>query len=72
MLSYDILKDKPKVILAFTSLTVTEFENLLTAFEQVNQQETKPIKVERQRAPGGVESPKWLNMPISFYSSCSM
>lgn len=53
MLSYDILKDKPKVILAFTSLTVSEFENLLAAFEQVSQQETKPIKAERQRAPGG-------------------
>lgn len=29
MLSYDILKDKPKVILAFTSLTISEFEELL-------------------------------------------
>ena len=60
MLSYDILKDKPKVILAFTSLTVSEFENLLTAFKQVSQQETKPIKAERQRAPGGGRKSKMV------------
>jgi len=60
MLSYDILKDKPKVILAFTSLTVSEFENLLAAFEQVSQQESKPIKAERQRAPGGGRKPKMV------------
>ena len=60
MLSYDILKDKPKVILAFTSLTVSEFENLLAAFEQVSQQEAKPIKGERQRSPGGGRKPKMV------------
>lgn len=60
MLSYDILKDKPKVILAFTSLTVPEFENLLAAFEKVNQREAVSRKTSRQRAPGGGRKPKMI------------
>ena len=58
MLSYDILKDKPKVILAFTSLTRTDFEQLLVAFEKVCQLETISQQTERQRAPGGGRKPK--------------
>ena len=57
MLSYDILKDKPKVILAFTSLTADEFERLLMAFKQVSQEESKEIEKERQRAVGGGRKP---------------
>lgn len=58
MLSYDILKDKPKVILAFTSLTISEFEELLTVFEKVSQPETILHKTKRQRAFGGGRKPK--------------
>ena len=58
MLSYDKIKNKPKVMLAFTSLTVSEFEELLAVFIHVSQQETKPPKAERQRAPGGGRKPK--------------
>jgi len=57
MLSYDKLKDKPKVLLAFTSLTACEFEKLLVAFKQVSQQESKEVEKERQRAPGGGRKP---------------
>lgn len=32
MLSYDQIKDKPRVLLSFTGLTQTEFEELLIAF----------------------------------------
>lgn len=58
MLSYDILKDKPKVILAFTSLTISEFESLLTVFKKVRQQETLVNKTQGQRAPGGGRKPQ--------------
>lgn len=56
MLSYDKVKDKPIVLLAFTGLTRPEFEELLVAFERAWEQS---IAVEfsegqeRQRRQGG-------------------
>lgn len=58
MLSYAILKDNPKVILAFTSLSQSEFESLLRVFEQISQQEAVTSETGRQRAIGGGRKPK--------------
>lgn len=57
MLSYSILKDKPKVLLAFTSLTISEFQELLVAFEKVSQQDSLCDKTARKRASGGGRKP---------------
>ncbi len=55
MLSYTKVKDKPKVLLSFTGLTRTEFEELLTVFSEVwrQQKEENEATKERQRNPGG-------------------
>ncbi len=58
MLSYSEVKDKPKVLLAFTGLTRTEFEELLTVFSEVRRRkEEKQATKERQRQPGGGRKP---------------
>jgi hypothetical protein len=57
MLSYNIVKEKPKVLLAFTSLTTSEFQELLVAFEKVSQQDSAPDETVRQRAAGGGRKP---------------
>ena len=62
MLSYDILKDKPKVLLAFTSLTISEFESLLAAFKKVSQREALSRTASRQRSPGGGRKPKLIDI----------
>ena len=55
MLSYDKVKDKPTVLLAFTGLTQPEFEELLVAFgrawEQSRMTELTACR-ERQRQHG--------------------
>ncbi len=55
MLSYTELKEKSKVLLAFTGLTRTEFDELLVAFSEVwrRQQEEDTARKERRRRPGG-------------------
>lgn len=60
MLCYDKLKNKPNVLLAFTSLTQPEFEKLLVAFEQAwDQYIVKEFITdqERQRQYGGGRKP---------------
>ena len=59
MLSYTELKEKPKVLLSFTGLTSTEFDELLTVFSAVfrRRQEEKAATKERQRRPGGGRKP---------------
>lgn len=60
MLCYDKLKNKPNVLLAFTSLTRPEFEELLVAFEPAwNQYILKEFIAdrERQRQYGGGRKP---------------
>lgn len=55
MLSYEQVKDNPKVLMAFTGHTQVEFEELLDAFtkawEQIDQQQK--VAQERERQPGG-------------------
>jgi hypothetical protein len=55
MLSYDQMKDNPKVLLAFTGHTQAEFEELLDAFtkawDQMDQEQKAHQK--RKRQPGG-------------------
>lgn len=55
MLSYTQLKEEPKVLLSFTGLTQTEFEELLTSFTDVyrHYQEQAQAKQQRHRRPGG-------------------
>lgn len=55
MLSYDQIKDNPKVLLAFTSLTQSEFDELLNAFRQASGQieQERYHRQKRQRRPGG-------------------
>lgn len=55
MLSYNQMKDNPKVLLSFTGHTQTEFEELLAAFSQAwDKSEQKRIKKQkRKRRPGG-------------------
>lgn len=60
MLCYDKVKDKPTVLLAFTSLTTAEFEELLLAFERAwNRYVTAELLEgqERQRQSGGGRKP---------------
>lgn len=55
-LTYAKLKDKPDKLLAFTSLTRTEFEHLLVVFEQVNRPSpttTRAGQPRRRQAGGG-------------------
>jgi hypothetical protein len=55
MLSYDQVKDNPKVLLAFTGHTQAEFEELLDAFTKASQQmaQEQGAKEKRKRRPGG-------------------
>ena len=55
MLSYDQIKDNPKVLLAFTGLTQSEFDELLDAFRQVHRQMEQEHcqQQQRQRRSGG-------------------
>lgn len=60
MLCYDKIKDKPNVLLAFTSLTQSEFEELLVAFGKAWKQYIVTefvIAQERQRQYGGGRKP---------------
>lgn len=64
MLCYDNVKDKPNVLLAFTSLTKPEFENLLVAFEQAWQKHILTESMsgqQRQRQYGGGRKPTLNN-----------
>jgi len=59
LLSYDQLKDKPTILLTFTGHTVSEFEELLIAFEQAwEESENK----ERKRKKGGGRKPTLNSM----------
>ena len=63
MLSYHTLKDKPRVLRAFTSLERDEFETLLIPFEQAwNAYVTNPLrhKKARKRRYGGGRKPHLL------------
>ena len=55
MLSYDQVKDNPKVLLAFTGHTQAEFEELLDAFTKASHQmaQEQGAKEKRKRRPGG-------------------
>ena len=55
MLSYDQMKDNPKVLLAFTGHTPAEFEVLLGAFSQAWDQlaQKRQAKQKRKRRAGG-------------------
>lgn len=60
MLCYDKVKDKPNVLLAFTSLTTAEFEELLVAFEHAWKRYVTAEFIEgqkRQRQYGGGRPP---------------
>ena len=64
MLSYDQMKDNPKVLLSFTGHTRTEFEELVIAFSIAwNRSEKKRRKQQkRQRQPGGGRKAKLTTM----------
>lgn len=64
MLSYDQMKDNPKVLLSFTGHTRTEFEELVIAFSIAwNRSEKKRRKMQkRQRQPGGGRKAKLTAM----------
>ena len=47
MLSYDQVKDKPTILLAFTGQTLDEFEELLVAFTRAWQQITRELHMPR-------------------------
>jgi hypothetical protein len=55
MISYDQIKDNPQILLAFTGLTQTEFEELLPSFIKASYQieQKRQAKRKRQRRPGG-------------------
>ena len=60
MLSYDILKDRPRDFLAATSLTLGEFQQLLPAFQEAYAQRylhelTQAGKPRQRRAGGGAK-----------------
>lgn len=64
MLSYDQIKDKPSVLLSFTGLTQTEFEELLIAFTFAwsKSKQKRKKKQKRQRCVGGGRKPKLKTM----------
>jgi len=64
MLSYDQIKENPKVLLSFTGLKRAEFEELLIAFSLAwHKSEKERIKKQnRQRKPGGGRKAKVLTM----------
>lgn len=64
MLSYDQIKDKPRVLLSFTGLTQTEFEELLIAFAFAwyKSEQKRKKKQKRQRRVGGGRKPKLKTM----------
>lgn len=64
MLSYDQIKDKPSVLLSFTGLTQTEFEELLTAFAFAwcQSEQQRKEKQKRQRRVGGGRKPTLRTM----------
>ncbi len=64
MLSYDQIKENPKVLLSFTGLIRAEFEELLIAFSSAwYKSEKKRIKKQnRQRKPGGGHKAKVITM----------
>jgi Helix-turn-helix of DDE superfamily endonuclease len=56
VLTYETLKEKPKVLLALTGLARREFDELLPAYAQAltrAEKRAKPKPKKRQRAPGG-------------------
>ena len=55
MLSYEIVKNKPTILLAMTSLNQTEFEQLLVEFERA--WDAQPKKENRKRRAGGGRKP---------------
>ncbi len=57
MICYDEIKDKPTVLLSFTSLTKEEFEALLVAFDKAWHQVQPTENDDRQRAYGGGRKP---------------
>ena len=64
MLSYDQIKDKPRVLLSFTGLFQTEFEELLIpfAFAWYKSEQKRKKKQKRQRRAGGGRKPKLKTM----------
>jgi len=60
MLSYDQIKDKPRVLLSFTGLTQVEFEELLIAFAFAwhKSEQKRQKKRTRRRRIGGGRKPK--------------
>ncbi len=74
MLSYTELKESPKVLLAFTGLTQTEFEALLPSFANVWRQyrQQRQAQAKRQRAPGGGRKTVLKLMKIDSCSSFSI
>ena len=61
MLTYEILKKKPKKLLALTGLARREFDELLPVFAKAlvaaEDKKAKPKPKKRQRAPGGGRKP---------------
>jgi hypothetical protein len=60
VLTYETLKNRPKVLLALTGLARREFDELLPAFAQAlagAAEQAKPKRKKRQRAPGGGRKP---------------
>lgn len=55
MISYDQIKNNPQILLAFTGLTQTEFEELLLSFIKASYQteQKRLAKQKRKRRPGG-------------------
>lgn len=55
MISYDQIKNNPQILLAFTGLTQTEFEELLLSCIKVSYQteQKRQAKQKRKRRPGG-------------------
>lgn len=60
MLSYDQIKDKPRILLSFTGLTQDEFEELLIAFAFAwhKSEQKRQKKRTRRRRIGGGRKPK--------------
>ena len=63
MLSYYQLNDRPRELLAATSLTAEEFEQLLPAFEAAYQKQYPPERTlkgkDRQRQAGAGSNPDY-------------
>ncbi len=60
MLSYEQVRNKPRVLQSLSGLNVSEFEQLLVRFEQAWQDDVEKhaMKPGRQRRPGGGRTPQ--------------